>query len=152
MCAGYLWPLFRGCINVVRKCHSCQIYHRKMCAPLVPLDLIIVVGPFTKWSIDFIRCNHHSIGGHGYIILAVDYFTKWAKGWQWNHYSFHIQLCDCSIWRPRAIVTDRGSHYWNFMMIKLTMKLGLHHDSSTPDYPQANGEVEVVNKFFSTML
>lgn len=24
--------------------------------------------------------NHpHSDGGHGYIIVAVDYFTKWAK-------------------------------------------------------------------------
>jgi hypothetical protein len=24
-------------------------------------------------------CNPHSAGGHGYIIVAVDYFTKWAE-------------------------------------------------------------------------
>ena len=50
-----------------------------MCAPLAPLHPIIIVGPFAKWGIDFITCNPHSERGHGYIILAVDYFTKWAK-------------------------------------------------------------------------
>jgi hypothetical protein len=24
-------------------------------------------------------CNPHSTGGHGYIIVAMDYFTKWAE-------------------------------------------------------------------------
>lgn len=24
-------------------------------------------------------CNPHFAGGHGYIIVAVDYFTKWAE-------------------------------------------------------------------------
>eukprot|EP00253_Pinus_taeda_P020286 PITA_20286 len=50
-----------------------------MRAPPAPLHPIIVVGPFTKWGIDFITCKPHSAGGHAYIILAADYFTKWAK-------------------------------------------------------------------------
>jgi hypothetical protein len=24
-------------------------------------------------------CHPHSAGGHGYIIVAIDYFTKWAE-------------------------------------------------------------------------
>eukprot|EP00253_Pinus_taeda_P026459 PITA_26459 len=32
------------------------------------------------------------------------------------------------------------------MMVELTTKLGLSHDSSTPYYPQANGQVEAINK------
>eukprot|EP00253_Pinus_taeda_P029358 PITA_29358 len=50
-----------------------------MCAPPAPLHPIISFGPFAKWGIDFITCNPHSAGGHAHIILAVDYFTKWAK-------------------------------------------------------------------------
>ena len=50
-----------------------------MRVPPAPLHPIIFVGPFAKWGIDFITCNPHSAGGHAYIILAVDYFTKWAE-------------------------------------------------------------------------
>ena len=79
--AGYFWPLlFKDCIYAVRKCHNCQLFDRKMCAPPAPLHPIIVVSPFAKWGIDFITCNPHSSRGHAYIILAVDYFTKWAEG------------------------------------------------------------------------
>ena len=38
------------------------------------------------------------------------------------------------------------------MMAELTSRLGLRHDSSTPYYPQENGQVEVVNKVLVTML
>ena len=38
------------------------------------------------------------------------------------------------------------------MMVELAAKLGLSHDSSTPYYPQANGQVEAVNKVLKRML
>ena len=38
------------------------------------------------------------------------------------------------------------------MMIKLTTKLGLSHDSSTPYYPHASGQVEAINKVLKCML
>ena len=38
------------------------------------------------------------------------------------------------------------------MVAELTSKLGLCHDSSTSYYPQANGQVEAVNKVPVTML
>jgi hypothetical protein len=38
------------------------------------------------------------------------------------------------------------------MMSELTEKLGLRHENSTPYYPQANGQVEAINKFLITML
>ena len=47
---------------------------------------------------------------------------------------------------PQAIVTDHGKHFRNHMMAKLTAKLGLSHDNSTPYYPQSNGQVEAINK------
>jgi hypothetical protein len=38
------------------------------------------------------------------------------------------------------------------MMSELTEKLGLRHENSTPYYPQANGQVEAINKVLTTML
>eukprot|EP00253_Pinus_taeda_P021991 PITA_21991 len=106
LCAGYFWPsIFKDCILAVRSCHECQIYQWKMGAPPAPLHPVVTVGPFSKWGIDYMTCNPRSAGGHGYIIISVDYFTKWAE-----------------------------------------------HDSSTPYYPQANGQVEAVNKVLVTML
>jgi hypothetical protein len=40
---------------------------------------VIVVGPFTKWWIYFTTCHPTSERGHPYIIVAVDYFTKWVE-------------------------------------------------------------------------
>ena len=53
---------------------------------------------------------------------------------------------------PQAIVTDHGLHFRNHMMVELAAKLGLSHDSSTPYYPQANGQVEAINKVLKRML
>eukprot|EP00253_Pinus_taeda_P025969 PITA_25969 len=77
---SYLWPsIFKDCILVVHKCHECQIYQRKMRAPPTHLHPIITIGPFAKWGIDYMTCNPSSVGGNGYIIVAVDYFTKWTE-------------------------------------------------------------------------
>jgi hypothetical protein len=103
-------------------------------------------------------CNPHSVSGNGYIIVAVDYFTKWVKamptfdntGKNAALFIFnHIINC---FGVPQAIVTDHSSHFRNFMMSELTEKLGLLHENSTPYYPQANGQVEAINKVLITML
>ena len=53
---------------------------------------------------------------------------------------------------PQAIVIDHGSHFHNHMMVELATKLGLSHNSSTPYYLQANGQVEAINKVLKCML
>ena len=40
----------------------------------------------------------------------------------------------------------------NQMMTELSTKLGFCHENSTPYYPQANGQVEAINKVLKTML
>ena len=53
---------------------------------------------------------------------------------------------------PRSIVTDHGSHFCNQMMEEMSAKLGFLHENSTLYYPQANGQVEAINKVLKTML
>jgi hypothetical protein len=78
--AGYFWPtLFHDCIYAVRRCEQCQLYANKARAPPTLLHPVITAGPFCKWGIDFMTCNPPSSNGHKYIVVAVDYFTKWVE-------------------------------------------------------------------------
>eukprot|EP00253_Pinus_taeda_P019476 PITA_19476 len=123
-----------------------------MRAPPTPLHPVVTVGPFAKWGIDYVTCNPRLAGGHGYIIVAIDYFTKWAEamltlledGHTATQFLFNHVISRFGV--PQAIVTDHGKHFRNHMMAELTTQLGLSHDSSTPYYPQENGQVEAVNK------
>ena len=53
---------------------------------------------------------------------------------------------------PKVIVTDHGIHFQNNMMTELTTMLGFRQDHSYSYYPQANGQVEAVNKTLKTIL
>nr|KUM48673.1 hypothetical protein ABT39_MTgene4688 [Picea glauca]QHR92683.1 hypothetical protein Q903MT_gene6731 [Picea sitchensis] len=103
---------------------------RKMRVHPAPLYPVITVGPFTKWGVDYTTCNPASPKGHKYIIVAVDYFTKWAEamptfscdGETAAHFVFNQVIARFCI--PREIVTDNGSHFQNRMMTELAEKLG----------------------------
>ena len=46
----------------------------------------------------------------------------------------------------KELVTDHGSYFQNHMMEELASKLGYKEEHSSSYYPQANGQVEAVNK------
>ena len=96
-----------------------------MRAPPTPLHPIVIVCPFAKWGIDYMTCNPRSAEGHGYIIVVVDYFRKWAEEMPTLSEDVHIAvqfLFNHVISRfgvPQAIVTDHGKHFHNHMMTEL---------------------------------
>ena len=53
---------------------------------------------------------------------------------------------------PKVVVTDHGSHFQNSMMTELPTMLGFKQEHSSSYYPQANGQVEAVNKTLKTIL
>jgi hypothetical protein len=157
--AGYFWPsIFQDCIKSVKACPSCQVFHPKKRSPSAPLHPVVAVDPFAKWGIDFMTCKPTSAGGHGYIIVAVDYFTKWAEamptykadGKTAALFVFNQIIARFGV--PQSIVTDNGSHFRNEMMSELSARLGFRHENSSPYYPQANGQVEAINKVLKTMI
>jgi hypothetical protein len=130
---GYFWPtIFKYCMNAIQKCHPCQVFTHKMCTHLSPLHPVVVIGPFTKWGIDFMTCKPTSANGHGYIIVVVDYFTKWVKalptfsndGTTTKLFIFNHIISWFNV--PNTIVIDHGSHFHNKMMIELAVRLGFH--------------------------
>jgi hypothetical protein len=156
---GYFWlTLIKYCVESVKKCHPCQVFSQKMRAHPAPMFPIITVGPFTKWGIDYTTCNPPSTRGHHYIIVEVDYFTKWVEAmptFRYDGETTTLFLFNQIIARfdvPREIVTDHGSHFQNKIMSNLTSNLGLRQEHSSPYYPQANGQVEAMNNSLKTIL
>jgi hypothetical protein len=121
------------------------------------LDTLNLV-PFTKWGIDYTTCNPPLARGHHYIIIAIDYFTKWVEvmpTFKYDGETTTLFLFNQIIARfdvSREIFTDHGSHFQNKMMSELTSKLGLRQENLSPYYPQVNGQVEAVNKSLKTIL
>eukprot|EP00253_Pinus_taeda_P033561 PITA_33561 len=133
-----------------------------MRTPPAPLHPIIVVGPFAKWGIDFITCNPHSAGGHAYIILAVDYFSKWAEmstplqtyiGFADGtcHSTRNISSAAWVIYSPSYELVSMHGVIKQELLEAIGIKLrqtsvGPRHKRSTPYHPRANGQVESTNK------
>ena len=91
------------------------------------------------------HCNPTSAGGHGYIIIAIDYFTKWVEAmptYAEDGKTAALFLLNHIIARfgvPQSIATNHKSHFHNQMIEELSDKLGFLHENSTPYYPQENG-------------
>jgi hypothetical protein len=104
------------------------------------------------------HCKPTSTEGHSYIIIAIDYFTKWVEAMP----TFMNYGCTATLFLfnhiitlfgvPQDIVTNHGSHFQNQMMSELHAKLGFLHENSSPYYPQENGQVEDINKVLKTMI
>ena len=53
---------------------------------------------------------------------------------------------------PKEVVSDHGMYFHNKMTIELASKLRYKKMHSSSYYPQANGQVEAVNKSFKAIL
>ena len=121
----FLKIVWRRSINVI----IVKIFSKKRCAHLTLFHPIVIIGPFSKWGIDFMTCKPTFIASHNYIIVVVDYFTKWVEANPTSSIDAKIAtlfIFNHSITRfgvPKSIVSDHGSHFCNAMMNKLATLL-----------------------------
>ncbi|RDX71722.1 Pro-Pol polyprotein, partial [Mucuna pruriens] len=103
----------------------------------MPQQPILFYEVFDMWGIDFMGPFPIS-KGNSYILLAVDYVSRWVevKATKTN---------DEKIWVPRALISDQGSHHYNKTMSTLLEKYGVTHRVAIAYYPHTNNQVEVFN-------
>nr|GEZ76011.1 hypothetical protein [Tanacetum cinerariifolium] len=53
---------------------------------------------------------------------------------------------------PRAIISDRGMHFYNDQFTKVMLKYGVTHRFATAYHPQTSGQVEVSNRGLKRIL
>jgi Integrase zinc binding domain/Integrase core domain len=149
--ARYYWPQYYEDIKeYVKSCDACQRRGRSKKNTL--LHPIPVHSPFYQIGIDFVGPLPRTQRGKKYIIVAMDYLTKWPEARAVSEataeatVNFIYEQIICQHGCPQIILSDRGTHFNNQMVKKLTEKFKINHLLSTPYHPQTNGLVERFNR------
>nr|GEX83022.1 reverse transcriptase domain-containing protein [Tanacetum cinerariifolium] len=106
-------------------------------------------------GIDFIG-PFPSSRGNKYILVAID-LSKWVevKALPTNDARVVCKFLKSLFARfgtPRAIISDRGTHFCNDQLVKVMLKYGVTHRLATTYHPQISGRVEVSNRGLKRVL
>ena len=122
-----------------------------------PLNNIMEVEIFDVWGINFMGSFPPSFG-QLYILLAVDYVSKWVEAiaTPTNDAKVVLKFLQKNIFTrfraPRAIISDEGSHFCNKVFNALLAKYGVKHKVALAYHPQTNGQAEVSNREIKQIL
>ena len=96
--------------------------------------------------------------GHKYILLAVDYVSKWVE-------AIPTITCDAKVVlrfiqsnifsrfeTPRVVISNEGSHFCNKLFASLLAKYRVKHRVTLLYHPQSNGLAEVSNREINKIL
>ncbi|GJX44752.1 reverse transcriptase domain-containing protein [Tanacetum coccineum] len=122
----------------------------------MPQNAIQVCEIFDVWGINFMG-PFPSSRGNKYILVAVDYLSKWvkAKALPNNDVRVIVKILKSLFARfgtPRPIISDRGTHFCNDQFTKVMLKYGVIHRLATAYHPQTSGQVEVSNRGLKRIL
>ena len=65
--------------DYVRKCEKCQKHAPSIHQPAGSLNPISSPWPFAQWGLDIVGPFPRAMGNRRFILVAVDYFTKWTE-------------------------------------------------------------------------
>lgn len=155
---GYYWPtLFKDAHMFVKKCDKCQRQGNISMRNEIPQKGIIEVELFDVWGINFMGPFPSSCGNE-YILLAVDYVSKWVEAIATpkNHGKTVLKFLRKNIFTrfgtPRAILSDGGSHFCNRQFDALLKKYGVRHRTALAYHHQSNVLAELSNREIKKVL
>ena len=145
-------------VDYVKSCHDCQTHANLNNVPPSELYSMTSPWPFSVWGIDVIgRIAPKASNEHEYILVAIDYFTKWVEAAPYSMLKAkHVTLflennIICRFGVPQEIISNNGS-YFEGKVRRVMEEYGIEHHKSSLYRPQANGAIEVANKNMKNIL
>nr|GEW80108.1 reverse transcriptase domain-containing protein [Tanacetum cinerariifolium] len=130
--AGFFWPsIYRDAHEMIKTCDICQRQGKISQRDEMPQNSIHICKIFDIWGIDFMG-PFSSSKGNKYILVAVDYFSKWveAKALPTNDARVVVKFLKSIFSRfgvPRAIISNHGTYFCNDQFIRVMIKYGITH-------------------------
>ena len=155
---GFFWPtIHKDCFEFCKRCDMCQRSGNLGSRNQMPLYNIFVCELFDVWGIDFMGPFPPS-NGNQYILVCVDYLSKWVEAipTKTDDAKTVVKHVKKNILNrygmPKAIISDRGTHFCNRTLKGLLDKFHITHKVSTAYHPQTNGQAESMNKEIKGVL
>ena len=156
---GYYWPtILKDATDLVKKCRICQEHAKILRLSSEPLTSITSPWPFQQWGLDILGTLPIGKGQCKFIIVAVDYFTKWAEAeplatiTEQKIRNFVWRAIICRFGIPRALVSDNGKQFDNAKFRDFCAELGIKNYFSSPAHQQSNGQAEVTIRTLKAAL
>ncbi|GJW92013.1 reverse transcriptase domain-containing protein [Tanacetum coccineum] len=150
---GYYWlTMYTDAQKLIRECNDCQVHRSIPRNPQQNLTLITSLWPFYKWGIDIAGPFPKGPGKVKFLIVAIDYFTKWIEakpvatitGNQVKKFIWDNIVCRFGL--PGEIVSDNGKQFRDNPFKDWCEKLCIRQCFASVKHPQTNCLVERANR------
>ena len=156
---SFYWIGYRTYVaSWIKQCESCA--KRKMPVPKFHSSLqpSLVGAPFEKIALDILGPLPRSKRGNRYILVIMDYFTKWAEAYPVRNQEAEtiakvlVEQFICRYGVPLSLHTDQGSNFESNLFQTVCKLLGINKTRTTAYHPRSDGLVERFNRTIQTML
>ena len=117
-------------------------------APLHSLPVMSV--PFQRVAMDIFRALKRTKSGNKYVLVVMDYATKWPEAFPLKNTSTEM-LLDCLVEMTaklgihEEVLSDNGSNFVSKTMHQFCQLTGIHQIKTSPYHPQTDGMFERFN-------
>ncbi|CAJ2632149.1 unnamed protein product [Trifolium pratense] len=151
--AGYYWPTMQqDAKDHVKKCDKCQRHGDMHLAPPRELKSLSSPWPFAWWGLDLLGPFTKGLYQNRYLIVAVDYFTKWVEAEPLSDITslrvlrFFKRNVLARFGIPQVVVTDNGTQFTDKDFQAFLVALGTKQHFTSVEHPQTNGQAEAANR------
>ncbi|GJS75309.1 reverse transcriptase domain-containing protein [Tanacetum coccineum] len=150
---GYYWPtMHRDARMLIRACQDCQVHKPISRNPQKKLTPITSPWPFYKWGIDIAGPFPEGPGKVKFLMVAMDYFTKWIKakpvatitGNQIKKFMWENIVCRFGL--PGEIISDNRKQFRDDPFKDWCEKLCINQHFASVKHPRTNRLVERANR------
>ncbi|PNX86818.1 gag-pol polyprotein, partial [Trifolium pratense] len=148
--AGFYWPdIHDDTVMYVRNCDKCQRHANLHHVPGEPLKSVLSPWPFFMWGVDIVGPFPVGYKQARWIIVAVDYFTKWIEAEPVSSISpeqvkiFYWKKIICRFKLPKYIVSDNGTQFASEKVVEFCRSKGIQNTFISVEHPQAKIHVEI---------